>query len=172
MRRVISYSKGRTRCVESCWHPDPARADWQELMSIDGPFRALIDDYGSKMTKEQPEDQTIDAAKQPGETKTTEARKLEMAEDRETGSIAWNTYRTYISRMGNVAFTLSLAAIFIAAQAASIFNILWLGWWAGNRFQGLSNGAYMAVYAGEYSQPILCSRLGTGLVFAACLVSL
>lgn len=115
---------------------------------MEGPFKTLITDYGSRTTQEKPEETADVEIKDVKKTKEVEGDKLHMEEDREKGSVSYATYTDYMGNMGHWSFVLVLGIIFLLAQASSIANILWLGWWAGRRFD-LSNGVYMGVYAGK-----------------------
>jgi ATP-binding cassette subfamily C (CFTR/MRP) protein 1 len=117
-------------------------------MQVDGPFRTLIDDYGSKTSKQTPEED-VKIKEVVKATEEVAGEKLHMDEDRETGAVSFQTYTTYMAAMGHWSLILILGIVFVAAQLASIVNILWLGWWAGDRFNGRSSGFYMGVYAGE-----------------------
>ncbi|KAI9632685.1 P-loop containing nucleoside triphosphate hydrolase protein [Dioszegia hungarica] len=133
------------------------QGSYQDLMMIDGPFRSLVNEYGSKTTKEEEDDAIDEVQKTAGASADKEGDALHMEEDRETGAVALSTYGLWVANMGHWSLVLLLGMLFVIAQIASIANILWLGWWGGNRFSNLSRGAYMGVYA------------GIGLMFALCL---
>lgn len=118
------------------------------MTRIDGPFRTLIEEYGSKVSQKQSSEDIEDVPEEKSTTEEVKGKDLHIQEDRETGGISMSTYTTWMNNMGHWSIVLLLAVIFVLAQVLAVANILWLGWWAGNRFNGLSNSMSMGIYAG------------------------
>lgn len=93
-----------------------------------------------------------------------EARKegaaLTLEEDRETGAVAWSTYRFWLTNMGSVWLVIMLLAGYIVSACAGVSITLWLGFWQRSEFDSLSSGAYQGIYAGAFGFYFLVCRVG------------
>ncbi|WWC98771.1 hypothetical protein V866_005664 [Kwoniella sp. B9012] len=123
---------------------------YSDLKMQEGPFRSFISEYSSEPSPATP-------THGPAKSKTTstpikESKKDKssgvdtMEEDRQIGSIPCSVYITYFKSMGTVLWPFTFGSTLLLTQAASVGNSLWLGWWSGDKFEGLGQGGYMGVY--------------------------
>ena len=124
----------------------------QELMARAGPFRTLIEDYGSASAMHKQQDQGEEADIKDEKMAPLAARKdgqaLILQEDREVGSVAFQTYLFWIGNMGWWGFAVILFVAYIISSGTRLANTLWVGWWQQNRFGNLSQAGYQGIYAG------------------------
>ncbi|WVW81052.1 hypothetical protein I302_103043 [Kwoniella bestiolae CBS 10118] len=122
---------------------------YQTLRNQNGPFRSFISEYASQQTPSTP---TIKAAQKKPNSDTPKENKKEssggksMEEDRQIGSIPWSVYTTYFRSMGSILWPITFGTMLLLTQAATVGNSLWLGWWSGEKFDGLGQGGYMGIY--------------------------
>ena len=109
--------------------------------SVSGPPRLTqtSEKRMTTLTSQQPESKTEDTAVQS----------MELEEERESGSVAFDTYAWWLGNMGSFIWPLLLAVAYVISTGVSIANILWLAYWQQDEFDELSQGAYQAIYAGE-----------------------
>ena len=136
-----------------------SRTDWQELVSTNGIFQTLIEEYGASPTKGA----ATENAKEDMEAKKTSTDEAAAAtnqvhkgggniteeEERIVGAVSWHTYHDWLSSMGSwwrPALPLLLLA---AAQLCHVSDVLFLGFWSGHTIEGFSQSSYMAVYGGK-----------------------
>ncbi|KAF9104630.1 hypothetical protein BGX29_001523 [Mortierella sp. GBA35] len=105
------------------------RGTFQELMENDGEFSSLM-----KETEEKKEE--------GGKPK----KGLMSQEERSTGSVDGNIYKTYVEAAGGKSLVPLLLFLLIITQVAKVGNDLWLSWWTSNRFNE-SQKFYMILYA-------------------------
>ncbi|KAJ3195835.1 hypothetical protein HK101_010929 [Irineochytrium annulatum] len=67
-------------------------------------------------------------------------------EDRETGSVKWSTYRSYIMGAGGWPMVIALVALLLVYQAATIMMNQWLTWWTDMYFVDGSTSFYIQYY--------------------------
>ncbi|WWD20530.1 hypothetical protein CI109_105006 [Kwoniella shandongensis] len=161
---------GRTRVMVSHRVDVLQRADWVVVMDRDekgdgrivqkgtycslrtqkGLFQTLIKDHDTELppeyTAQLPSSWDQPSHMPPGEQLQPTPSSLE-GEERQTGSIPWSTYRTYLSAIGNPLWTVLFCFMLIMTQVASVMNTLFLGFWSAGDW-GLSQGVYMGIYAG------------------------
>lgn len=87
----------------------------------------------------------------PSEEKRSERPHQDQAslEERETGSVSWQVYKSYARDTGSFLWVGIIAVLLLCGQTANVANVLFLGYWSANSIEGFSQGEYMAVYAGE-----------------------
>ncbi|WVQ63105.1 uncharacterized protein L199_001256 [Kwoniella botswanensis] len=123
---------------------------YSDLKMQEGPFRSFISEYSSEPSPATP-------THRPARSKTTsttikESKKDKssgvdtMEEDRQIGSIPWSVYITYFKSMGTILWPFTFGSMLLLTQAASVGNSIWLGWWSGDKFEGLGQGGYMGIY--------------------------
>ncbi|KAH6879600.1 cadmium ion transporter [Coprinopsis sp. MPI-PUGE-AT-0042] len=129
---------------------------YKELLANGKAFSRLIDDYGradsqrqdGKGTRLVP---TTDGLKADSSSEGLDADAkdvLMQLEERSTGAVTWDTYKTYIRYAGGLTWAPFLGGLLILGQALSVATNLWLGFWTSGEVPGFSNGQYIAVYAG------------------------
>ncbi|KAH6879589.1 cadmium ion transporter [Coprinopsis sp. MPI-PUGE-AT-0042] len=129
---------------------------YKELMANGKAFSRLIDDYGQADSQGQDGKGTrlvssTDGLKADSSSEGLDADAkdvLMQLEERSTGAVTWNTYKTYIRYAGGLTWAPILGGLLILGQALSVGTNLWLGFWTSGEVPGFSNGQYMAVYAG------------------------
>ncbi|WWD19199.1 hypothetical protein CI109_103657 [Kwoniella shandongensis] len=136
------------------------QGSFEELSTTSGIFQELMQNYGSKSTSASnassfnnlfglritaAEVESID-----GITKDTSepAAKLYLDEERAQGAVRWSVYINYAHSVGSWFLLLAAASMFLLTQVSSVLNSLFLGYWSEEKFKGLSQGAYMGIYAG------------------------
>ncbi|KAF8882127.1 P-loop containing nucleoside triphosphate hydrolase protein [Infundibulicybe gibba] len=72
---------------------------------------------------------------------------LMQAEERNTGSVSWDTYKKYLRFAGGIFWAPVILILLTITQAAQVGNNLFLGFWTANTIPGFRQGDYMAVYA-------------------------
>lgn len=133
---------------------------YQELLQQEGVFQTLLQEYGSaavgnstsiegegqeKEAKEKKEAALPEEDKQKG-------GKLLLDEERETGEIAWATY-FHLLRAVDAWWMIGAAFMTLVwVEGSRVVTFLFLGFWSRNRFEGMSQGAYMGVYAGRWAR--------------------
>lgn len=135
--------------------------DGQDLVQEEGVFQTLIQEYGSaaavNSSSVEPEEnpdaiermtETSEGSVERPETKQ-KGGKLLLDEERETGEIAWKTYKHYLQAIGTWWWSLIILVSIVSVEATRTTNSLFLGFWASDHFEGLTTGAYMGIYAGK-----------------------
>ena len=125
------------------------------MAQVDGPFRKLIDEYGSKALASQAAEAEEEA--QDGEKKTfkttfqKEGQALMLEEEREIGSVSPATWVFWLRNMEPVVVPLTVGVLYVVSSGARLSNVLFVGFWQQTRFPALNVGAYQGIYAGEYA---------------------
>ncbi|KAL0958936.1 hypothetical protein HGRIS_014252 [Hohenbuehelia grisea] len=123
---------------------------YQDLMKDGLAFSRLMEDYGSRQKVEVDPThadlpaKTVEKAEQ-GASKEDAA--LMQAEERNTGSVAWNVYANYLRFGGSILWAPFLIGLLALNQGASVGNNLFLGFWTASSIPGFKQGEYMGVYA-------------------------
>jgi ATP-binding cassette subfamily C (CFTR/MRP) protein 1 len=134
----------------------------QDLQSRPGLLRDLPQEYGpaqssfSPFSSSEPLGQINEKKYSTPSTPSSEEKHIEMPphdqaslEERETGSVSWQVYKSYARDTGSYMWVGIIAVLLLCGQAANVANVLFLGYWSANSIEGFSQGGYMAVYAGE-----------------------
>lgn len=80
--------------------------------------------------------------------KVKKSSELMLDEERETGSVPWGVYGTYLRAAFSLPGLLLVVSLLLLSQGAQVATTLWLGFWSANRFPAIGQGGYMGVYAG------------------------
>ncbi|OCF37123.1 hypothetical protein I316_01029 [Kwoniella heveanensis BCC8398] len=160
---------------------------YHDLLAQDGIFRNLIEQFGSathpSLTDEieansadGSSDSNTDSEAacaqgssktKPEETAQEAGAKLIIDEERAEGAVRLDVYVGYVRAIGTVIFPIVCTFFLVSAQAAAVFNVLFLGFWSGNEFENLSQGAYMGIYGGLGVAMALLNWAATYGVFLA-----
>ncbi|OCF58423.1 cadmium ion transporter [Kwoniella mangroviensis CBS 10435] len=126
------------------------QGNYHDLKMQEGPFRSFISDHTSDRSVSTP---TLKPANPESSTASDKDSKKDkasgvntMEEDRQIGSIPWSVYITYFRSMGTLLWPITFGSMLLLTQAATVGNSLWLGWWSGDKFEGLGQGGYMGIY--------------------------
>ncbi|WWD08510.1 hypothetical protein V865_006622 [Kwoniella europaea PYCC6329] len=126
------------------------QGNYHELKVQEGPFHSFISEYTSDRSGSTP---TLKPAKPKSSTASNKESKTDkssendtMEEDRQIGSIPWSVYITYFKSMGTILWSFTFGSMLLLTQAATVGNSLWLGWWSGDKFEGLGQGGCMGIY--------------------------
>ncbi|KAH8099948.1 ABC protein [Cristinia sonorae] len=142
------------------------QGSYDDLVSHQGEFARLIEEFGGKAEKEEEdEEEAIEAAPEtPGNVALEDAKqkavdaiksgtgtgKLEgrliRAERRTTGSVGWRIYSAYIQASEGFWTMPVLIISMILMQASQILNSYTLVWWQANTFHK-PNSTYQVLYA-------------------------
>ncbi|KAF9921984.1 hypothetical protein FBU30_007941 [Linnemannia zychae] len=144
------------------------RGTFQELMSNDGEFASLMKAHGGiEENEEAVDDHGLDSAvtaesEKIAEVATSESKDgksdekkkegdgpkkgLMSQEERATGSVDSNIYKTYVSAAGGKFLVPLLLFLLTITQVAKVGNDLWLSWWTADKFHE-SQKFYMILYA-------------------------
>ncbi|KJE02687.1 cadmium ion transporter [Cryptococcus gattii NT-10] len=130
---------------------------YDDLRSQQGPFNSLLNEVGSATRQSRahtPTPTPTMTSFKPPTSPSKECREYEkktsqgpMEEDRQTGSIPWSIYATYLSAMGTPMWSLLFGSLLILTQVTTVGNNLLLGFWSADSWS-LTQREYMAVYAG------------------------
>ncbi|TFY77333.1 hypothetical protein EWM64_g6678 [Hericium alpestre] len=129
------------------------RGTYAELMANSGEFARFINEFVSEEEQDAREEEAIE------EEDTEEAKKkqvkrrgmvqgaaLMQTEERNTGAVGWEVYKSY-SQAGNGAVFLPLLALsVILMQVATVLSSYWLVWWQQREWPR-PQGFYMGIYA-------------------------
>ena len=132
-----------------------------------------MEEFGSTSNSESVADTTADIREDPVDLKLN-GGKLILDEEREVGAVSWHVYYSYAKSMGSMWWAVAFGTFLGLSQVAQVFNSLFLGFWTGAELSGWSNGAYMAVYAGErsissfYVTDFYSSRCRAGTLYSGC----
>ncbi|KAJ3191779.1 hypothetical protein HK101_007416 [Irineochytrium annulatum] len=88
---------------------------------------------------------------QPGRSREMQKKKEEedsafALEDRETGSVKWSTYKSYILGAGGWPIVVALVTLLLVYQGATIIMNQWLTWWTDVYFENQPTSFYVQYY--------------------------
>jgi ATP-binding cassette subfamily C (CFTR/MRP) protein 1 len=136
---------------------------YQELLQQEGVFQTLLQEYGSaaagnstsiegegdgQVKGEGLEKEEVPGAEVPEEDKQ-KGGKLLLDEERETGEISWMTYLHFVRAIDAWWMVVAVFFTLVWLESSRVLMFLFLGYWSRNRFEDLSQGAYMGIYGGE-----------------------
>ncbi|CUA66748.1 hypothetical protein RSOLAG22IIIB_00195 [Rhizoctonia solani] len=127
------------------------RGTYADLVAAGGQFSQLVAEYGvaeeATEQKKESEDATATARDDRAKEANAPAAKLMQGDERSTGAVGWDSYGNYIRAAGGLHWMPFLALLLTLSQTANVLSTLFLGFWTSNHW-GLSQGAYMGIYAG------------------------
>jgi ATP-binding cassette subfamily C (CFTR/MRP) protein 1 len=131
---------------------------YQELLQQEGVFQTLLQEYGSAAAGNstsiegegdaQVKGEGLEKAEVPEEDKQ-KGGKLLLDEERETGEISWMTYLHFVRAIDAWWMVVAVAFTLVWLESSRVLMFLFLGYWSRNRFEDLSQGAYMGIYGGK-----------------------
>ncbi|RKO85786.1 ABC transporter type 1, transmembrane domain-containing protein, partial [Blyttiomyces helicus] len=136
---IIVLEKGRV--VET--------GTFDDLRKAEGTFAHMMKDHAFDERSEDEEDLNLAAAAvvDTSVQQTSDGASIIVAEDQETGSVKWKTFKTYIELAGGAPLMLLAficIALYTSAQAMSTF---WISWWASGKYIESINW-YLGIYIG------------------------
>jgi ATP-binding cassette subfamily C (CFTR/MRP) protein 1 len=155
------------RCDRIIWMEDghiQAIDTFDNLMSQSVDFQKLMATTTQEDIVQAKAAESEDAEKKPEKrAKKGKAAALMQQEERAVKSVSWSVWGAYIKASGNWTLWPLIFICLILSQGSNIVTSLWLSWWVSDHF-GLSEGAYIGVYAGlGFSQAILLFMFSTVL---------
>ncbi|KAJ4474268.1 multidrug resistance-associated ABC transporter [Lentinula aciculospora] len=152
------------------------RGTFQMLMSTNGLFTRIMDDYGSldheKETdtdKEMTKDETVDPT---SVDKAANAALMQM-EERNVGAVGFETYSKYLKFAGGIWWAPFILLLLTLTQGAQVGNNLFLGFWTAESIPGFGQAQYMAVYAAlGFAQALFTFLLSFSFAIAGLIASL
>ncbi|ODO10326.1 hypothetical protein I350_02555 [Cryptococcus amylolentus CBS 6273] len=133
---------------------------YEQPMSASGTFQTLISQFGSTHDSSSsgesggkdadgeaelvPKDDTEGEETDP--TNKAEVKKLVIDEEWAQGTISWTSYRQYAQAIKSWALPPMVVSFLLLAQAATVFNSLFLGIGSEDKYPNLRQGEYMAIY--------------------------
>ncbi|ODN81434.1 hypothetical protein L202_01864 [Cryptococcus amylolentus CBS 6039] len=136
---------------------------YEQPMSASGTFQTLISQFGSTHDSSSsgesggkdadgeaelvPKDDTEGEETDP--TNKAEVKKLVIDEEWAQGTISWTSYRQYAQAIKSWALPPMVVSFLLLAQAATVFNSLFLGIGSEDKYPNLRQGEYMAIYGGK-----------------------
>nr|XP_019009236.1 uncharacterized protein I206_05884 [Kwoniella pini CBS 10737]OCF48017.1 hypothetical protein I206_05884 [Kwoniella pini CBS 10737] len=131
------------------------RGTYEDLLAREESFRSLLNAHQGLMnTKEDSritkpyEAKDVDMTGSKDQVKSAIGEKLILPEDRSEGQVAYKVYQKYISAIKSKFLGFVVIVSLVLAQVASILNTLFLGYWSGNRFSGMTQNTYIGIYGG------------------------
>ncbi|KAG2004853.1 ATP-binding cassette transporter [Coprinopsis cinerea AmutBmut pab1-1] len=127
---------------------------YDDLMAQRGSFSRLIDEYGRSDSKAVQQTAGRTGAAQSAKSESTNGADkdvkdvLMQLEERSTGAVTSETYKTYLRFAGGVRWVAILVVLLAVGQAVQVGTNLWLGFWTADEIPAFDNGRYIAVYAG------------------------
>ncbi|KAG6856152.1 hypothetical protein H0H87_007058 [Tephrocybe sp. NHM501043] len=98
---------------------------------------------------------------------------LMQAEERNTGSVTWDVYRSYLRFAGGIIWAPIIIFLLTLSQGSQVVNNVFLGFWTVESIQTFRQGDYMAVYAAiGVAQAILAFMLSFAFALASLAASL
>jgi ABC-type multidrug transport system fused ATPase/permease subunit len=148
---------------------------YADLLSQEGPFAKLIEEYGSKEKENEVNEESEDAdgkgkkGKDGEEEKEGEGEKKELVkgsplmseEERVEGAVDWSVYQAYLRAAGTIFWGPTLVLVLTLGQLATVGNSVTLGLWSSRSIHGFSDGQYMALYGGFGVAQALFSFVGS-----------
>ncbi|TFK40264.1 ABC transporter [Crucibulum laeve] len=129
------------------------RGTYAELMSHGKEFSRFITEFGSKEEEEEKSEDAIEELKDGKEEKKEEKIKkvsgpgLMQAEERNTGAISWDVYKSYLEAgRGKIVLPLLFSSL-VLIQGATVMASYWLVYWQERKWDE-PEGFYMGIYAG------------------------
>jgi hypothetical protein len=135
---------------------------YQELLQRDGVFQTLVQEYGSAAAghstsiegeeKEQVKADGLEKEQGEGikpEEDKQKGGKLLLDEERETGEITWMTYLHFLRAVDAWWMIITVLFTLVWLEGSRVVTFLFLGFWSRDRFENMSQGAYMGIYAGQ-----------------------
>lgn len=135
---------------------------YQELLHQEGVFQTLVQEYGSaavgNSTSIKGEGETqgkdLELEKDGGQDEVPEedkqkGGKLLLDEERQTGEISWRTYLHFLQAIDGWWMVVAVIFALLWLEASRVLTFLFLGFWSRDRFENMSQGGYMGIYAGE-----------------------
>ncbi|WVW86803.1 hypothetical protein I302_108858 [Kwoniella bestiolae CBS 10118] len=137
------------------------QGSYADLISQEGIFQSLIEQYGAKssdgnsafktMTETTETTDLTDGSEQDSHVVSSaekEAQNLILPEDKAQGDVSSRVYRTYIASVRSAGLLMLAGVFLVSAQGATVLNIVFLGHWSEDKYPGLPQGGYTAIYAG------------------------
>jgi ATP-binding cassette subfamily C (CFTR/MRP) protein 1 len=135
-------------------------------------FSRLMDEYGNLEQEEDAENKDRKGEKDGASSDTSDVldekkanAALMQTEERNTGSVSWETYRKYLGFAGGVMWAPAIVGLLTLTQGAEgqlyfpcrcdrwmsdisylVGDNLFLGFWTARSIPGFKQGDYMAVY--------------------------
>jgi ATP-binding cassette subfamily C (CFTR/MRP) protein 1 len=136
---------------------------YQELLQQEGVFQTLLQEYGSAAAGNatsiegegngQVKGEGLKENEVPGAEVAKEDKqkggKLLLDEKCETGEISWMTYLHFVQAIDAWWMVVAVFFTLVWLEGSRVLMFLFLGYWSRNRFEDLSQGAYMGIYGGE-----------------------
>ncbi|KAF9067926.1 multidrug resistance-associated ABC transporter [Rhodocollybia butyracea] len=127
------------------------RGTFQTLMSANGLFSHLMDEYGNLEAEAQAKEKETkkeEFATSVGKADNSENAALMQKEERNTGAVTFQTYAKYLMFAGGLWWAPFILLVLTLAQAAQVGNNLFLGFWTAESIPGFGQAQYIGVYAG------------------------
>jgi ATP-binding cassette subfamily C (CFTR/MRP) protein 1 len=135
---------------------------YQELLNQEGVFQTLVQEYGSAAAghstsiegEKEGQGEVEEPKKEEGDLivpdeEKQKGGKLLLDEERETGEITWMTYLNFLRAVDAWWMVGAVLFSFAWLEGSRVVTFLFLGFWSRNRFEDMSQGGYMGIYAGE-----------------------
>ncbi|KAJ3720533.1 multidrug resistance-associated ABC transporter [Lentinula raphanica] len=152
------------------------RGTFQTLMSSNGLFTRLMDEYGNLDHEET--DSTNKAAEKdevegPGSTNKAENAALMQIEERNVGAVGYQTYAKYLKYAGGIWWAPFIFLLLTLTQSAQVGNNLFLGFWTAGSIPGFNQAEYMGVYAAlGFAQALFTFLMAFSFAVAGLIASL
>lgn len=145
------------RCDRIIWMKDghiSATGTFNELMASNNDFVELIannaqeekhDEEKKPVDEDEVAEEKKEIVKHEGGKKPPAA--LMQTEERAVAGVSWQVYKAYFQAAGSLWIIPVVLILLLCSQGANIVTSLWLSWWVQRKFEGVSEGAYIGIYA-------------------------
>ncbi|KAJ3067917.1 hypothetical protein HDU98_008890 [Podochytrium sp. JEL0797] len=158
------------------------QGSYQDLVANGGEFASLIEVYGSLDDHEEKghesqetkdanlvvEKMALDKMESAMDSKKG-GKEIMQVEERDTGAVSWNVWKTYADACGGVNFGIMTFVMLAVLQTAQVMNNLWLSWWTEGKYDATFNtNGYIGVYIALGFIQVICTYLLNAYFAYAC----
>ncbi|KAJ3982865.1 multidrug resistance-associated ABC transporter [Lentinula detonsa] len=152
------------------------RGTFQTLMSSNGLFTRIMDEYGSLDHEEEStceKEETDDEVVNPSSVDKAANAALMQTEERNVGAVGYQTYAKYLKFAGGIWWAPFILLLLTLTQGAQVGNNLFLGFWTAESIPGFGQSQYMGVYAAlGFAQALFTFLLSFSFAIAGLVASL
>ncbi|KAK8218735.1 ABC transporter [Phyllosticta capitalensis] len=139
--RIVLMDNGRIAAIDT----------YDNLKNNNDEFKKLLASTSQEGDKEEEEEEQEEIEEEKKDVQRKAPKKpvagLMQAEERAVKSVSWGVYAAFFRAGGSILMGPLVILLLCLSQAANIVTSLWLSWWTSDKY-GMSQGAYIGIYAG------------------------